>query len=62
MPIGLGIQQLSLLWFRSLLWNRFNRWPRNFPILCMKAKKKKKKKKKKERKRSQGKEVREAEE
>ena len=36
-------------WELSLLWLRFNRWPRNFPY-AMDAAKKKKKEKKKERK------------
>ena len=40
---------LSLQWLRSLLWFRFDPWPRNFclPQVQPKNKKKKKKKKKK---------------
>ena len=33
---------LSLLWFRSLLWQRLDPWPRNFCMLGAKKKKKRK--------------------
>ena len=42
-------QALSLQWFRSLLWCRFDPWPRNFCMPRMPPKKKKKKKKKRKR-------------
>ena len=42
-PGGLAVKDLALsfLWFRSLLWHRFDTWPGNFHMLCAWPKKKK---------------------